>query len=238
MVPIASLAPGADGVVQHVVRWQIQPPGGAPEAGTLTTRVPLTTVQIDRPGDDVVTDRDRIEIAGAVAPGSTVTVDGASVAVTEGRFLHPYPLPAVGTFNPRIVARSPGRAPTTRTITVRRVEDLAREAASYQVDRTLTYARIAQSPAHFLGQRVAFEGRVYNVDVQGGRSVVQMLVRDCPAAQRCPMWVTYPAATDVTVESWVRVLGTVAGEQQFRSESGQVRTVPRVDAAYVLPARP
>jgi hypothetical protein len=234
--PIADLTPGADGHVQHVVRWQVQPPSGQAAEGTLTTRVPLASIQIDRPGAEVVTDRDRIEIAGAVAPQSTVTIDGAPVAVTEGRFLHPYPLPQVGSFTPRIVASAPGRAPATRTITIRRVADLAQEAAGFEHDRTLTYARIAQGPAQFQGQRVAFEGRVYNVDVQNGRSVLQLLVRDCPAGQRCPLWVTYPAATDVTVESWVRVLGVVAGEQQFRSESGQVRTVPRVDASYVLPS--
>jgi hypothetical protein len=158
--------------------------------------------------------------------------------VNEGRFLHAYPVPALGDATPRIVARAPDRAPATRTITIHRVADLAAEAAGFEFDRALTYARIAQSPAVYQGQRVALEGRVYNVDVQGGRSVLQMLVRDCPAGQRCPLWVTYPAATDVTVESWVRVLGSVAGEQQFRSESGQVRTVPRVDATYVLPARP
>lgn len=237
-VPIASLTPGPDGVVTHLARWRIQPPSGAPEEGTLTTRIPATMIQIDRPGSDVVTDRDHVEIAGAVAPGSIVTIDGAPVTVTEGRFLHSYALPRVGTFQPRVVARAPGRAPATRTISIRRVADLAREAASFPLDASLTYARIAQSPAHFQGQRVALEGRVYNVDVQGGTSVLQMLVRDCPAGQRCPLWVTYPAATDVTVESWVRVLGTIAGEQQFRSESGQVRTVPRLDAAYVLPARP
>ncbi|MDQ3037143.1 MAG: hypothetical protein M3Y87_32415, partial [Myxococcota bacterium] len=236
--PIAAMTPSAEGVVQHVVRWAVQPPSGEAAEGTLTTRVPLTTIQIDRPGAELVTDRAQVEIAGAVAPQSVVTIDGQPVAVNEGRFLHTYPLPAVGDFTPRIVAHAPGRAPVTRTVTIHRVEDLAREAAGFEVDPTLTYARIAQSPAHYQGQRVALEGRVYNVDVQGGRSVLQMLVRDCPAGQRCPLWVTYPAATDVTVESWVRVLGSVAGEQQFRSESGQTRTVPRVDATYVLPARP
>ncbi|AKF07942.1 DNA polymerase III subunits gamma and tau [Sandaracinus amylolyticus] len=236
--PIAAITPGADGSLAHQARWTVQPPSGEAAQGTLDTRVPLTTIQIDRPGDQVVTDRDRIEIAGAVPPQATVTIDGQSVPVNDGRFLHVYPLAQVGDATPRIVARAPGRAPATRTITIRRVADLAREAASFEVDRALTYARIAQAPAHFQGQRVALEGRVYNVDVQSGRSVLQMLVRDCPAGQRCPLWVTYPAATEVTVESWVRVLGTVAGEQQFRSESGQVRTVPRVDATYVLPASP
>ena len=43
-----------------------------------------------------------------------------------------------------------------------------------------------------------------------------------------------PQATDATVDTWVRVLGTVSGEQQFRSKQGQVQTVPGVQARYVL----
>ena len=85
---------------------------------------------------------------------------------------------------------------------------------------------------------MAFEGRVYNVNVEGGKSALQMLVRQCPKGQRCPIWVTYPAATDFTVESWVRVLGTVQGEQQFRSETDEVKVVPKVEAAFLVPSKP
>ena len=81
-------------------------------------------------------------------------------------------------------------------------------------------------------------GRVYNVSVEAGRSALQMLVRECPKAQRCPMWVSYPAATDFTVDSWVRVLGVLQGEQQFRSETDEVKVVPKVEAAFLLPSKP
>jgi hypothetical protein len=118
------------------------------------------------------------------------------------------------------------------------VADLAREAAGFTYDRGLTYARLATAPTTFTGQRVMYEGRVYNVDVHDGRGVLQMLVRDCTSGQRCPLWVSYAAATDVTVESWVRIYGAVEGEQQFRSTTGEVRTVPSVAATFVLPVRP
>ena len=64
---------------------------------------------------------------------------------------------------------------------------------------------------------------------------MQILVRDCPEGDQCPLWVTFPAATTVELRERVRVFGTVAGEQQFRSQSGQIRTVPRVDATFILP---
>jgi hypothetical protein len=36
----------------------------------------------------------------------------------------------------------------------------------------------------------------------------------------------------------VRVLGTVAGEQAFVSETGEQKRVPKVQAAFLLPAKP
>jgi hypothetical protein len=245
--PLEGMTPTAEGLVEHVAHYTITPAGtpaagaapAAPVQGTLTTRVPLTTMHIDRPGDEAVTDRDSVEIAGAVLAGATLTIDGAPVTVLpEGRFLYSYPLAAPGEFTPRIVATAPNRAPAVRTLRVRRVADLAREAATFTFDRTLTYARLATAPTTFASQRVMFEGRVYNVDVHDGRGVLQMLVRDCPTGQRCPLWVSYAAAVDVTVESWVRIYGTVEGEQQFRSTTGEIRTVPSVNATFVLPARP
>jgi hypothetical protein len=47
-----------------------------------------------------------------------------------------------------------------------------------------------------------------------------------------------PQGNDVSVDSWVRVLGTVDGEQQFRSEKNEIVTVPKIVAHFVLPAKP
>jgi hypothetical protein len=82
------------------------------------------------------------------------------------------------------------------------------------------------------------EGRVYNVSVDAGHSALQILVRQCPKGQRCPLWVSYPTATELTTDSWVRVLGTLQGEQQFRSETNELRSVPKVVAAFLLPIKP
>lgn len=235
--PLDSAAEGsaAGAAFEHRVRYRITPPGGAPAEGEVRTRIPYATLQIDRPGTSLVTDASSVEIAGAVAQGATVTIDGARVAVADGRFVHRFPLPANGAFAPVVVARQPGRAPRAQRIRIRRVPDLAAEARNYEVTPDLTFARIQQNPNIYRGQRIALEGRVYNVQVSGGRSVLQMLVRDCPRGQHCPLWVTYPAATDVEVDRWVRVVGEIGGEQQFRADSGQVRTVPRVDAVFVIP---
>jgi hypothetical protein len=215
-------------------RYRIEPPGGAPVEGEVNVTLPVTSAQIDRPGPDVVTDQLLLEIAGAVEPTAEVVVAGSPVPVTDGRFLYRANLPEPGEYKLAVVARAPGKAPRVIDIRVRKVSDMTMAAATFKHDPALTYARIAQNPLIYRGQSVAFDGRVYNVEVQGGKSVLQMLALDCPGAARCPLWVEYPQATEATVDSWVRVLGSVAGEQQFRSKQGQVQTVPSVQAQYVL----
>lgn len=228
------LGAGTEGpALERTFRYRVILPEVGPREGQVEVRVPYTTIQIDRPGDSVVTDGETIEVAGQVHPQASVTIDGAVVSVTEGRFLHRLPLASVGEHTVSVLARRPGKAPRRREIRVRRVEDLAAEARSYEVDRSITYARLGADPSVYRGQRVAFEGRVYNVP---GPSQLQILVRECPRGQRCPMWVNCPTATGAELHSFVRVLGEVAGEQQFRAGTGEVKTVPRVDAVYVLPA--
>jgi hypothetical protein len=228
------IAPQTGSKLAFNARYRIEPKDGPASEGALVLSLPVTSLQIDRPGPSVTTDQSSLEVAGAVEAGAEVLVDGKPVRVNEGRFLHRVPLAKPGDYTIRVLARGQSKAPRAIEVQIKRVADLALAAASFKPDAELTYGRIAQNPVIYRGQNVAFDGRVYNVEVKGGGSHLQMLVRDCPGSQRCPLWVDLPQDTDVTVDTWVRVLGTVAGEQQFRSEKGQVHTVPSVRAQYVL----
>lgn len=215
-------------------RYRIEPVSGTPVEGTLKVSLPVASMQVDRPGADVITDQTVIEVAGAVEEGAEVRIDGQAVAVRDGRFLHRASLPQAGEYVLRVTARAAGKAPRIEEVRVQRVMDLTLAAASFQADSSITYGKLMQSPVTYKGQKVAFDGRVYNVEVNAGRSVIQLLALNCPSTTRCPLWVEYPQATEATVDSWIRVLGTVAGEQQFKSKQGDVQTVPSVDAQYVL----
>jgi hypothetical protein len=215
-------------------RYHIEPPGERAQDGKVELSLPVVNMQIDRPGPESITDQAELEVAGAVEPGAAVDVDGVAVEVNDGRFLHRLRLPEPSTRRLTVVARAKGKAPRVVDLSVQRVADLTLAAASFTPDPSLSYARLAQKPVIYRGQKAAFDGRVYNVEVDAGKSVLQMLVLDCPGKSRCPLWVEYPQATDVTIDSWVRVLGVIAGEQQFRSKQGQVQTVPSMHAHYVL----
>jgi hypothetical protein len=236
--PIDVVGEAKSGVIEHVVRYRVQPPQGDTIVDELRTRIPVAMMQIDRPGREVVTDKESIEIAGAVGKDTSIRIDKTNIVVKDGRFLYRLPLPEPGEYKPRIVASAAGKAPLGITLSIKRVRDLNQAAAQFAPVQDLTYAKLAPNPAIYKGQKIAVEGRVYATDPRGSDSVIQMFVRPCPSSRRCPLWVSDPHATDVNVDAWIKVLGTVQGEQQFRSEKNEIVTVPKVEAQFVLPAAP
>ncbi len=236
--PLDVQADAKGGVIDHIVHYRLQPPSGETVVDELHTQIPVAMMQIDRPGRALVTDRESIEVAGAVGKDTKVSIDGTSVPIKDGRFLYRFPLPKPETYKPRVVATAAGKAPNGATLEIRRVRSLEEASEEFVADRELTFAKIAPNPSIYRGQKISLEGRVYATDPHGGESVIQMFARPCPGSQRCSVWVMDPAATEVAVDSWIRVLGTVEGEQQFRSEKNDVVTVPKVRASFVLPAKP
>jgi hypothetical protein len=236
--PIEASVLATGKAVEHLVSYRVQPPSQEPQVGQIKTVVPIAALQIDRPGLEIVTAADAIEVAGTVEPDATVTLDGEPIAVQDGRFLHRLALAKPGKYAPELVARATGKAPRAIKLSIERVADLAASARAFGADASLSYAKIAQNPDIYSGQKAAFEGRIYNVSVEGGRSVLQVLVRDCPAGVRCPLWVEYGAATELTVESWVRAVGTLSGAQKFRAENDTEQTVPRLSAVVLVPIEP
>ncbi|MET0340588.1 MAG: hypothetical protein ABW252_06280 [Polyangiales bacterium] len=223
------------GKLAFQARYRIALPDGAVTEGALSSSLPVASVQVDRPGANVTTDQASVDVAGVAEQGAELTVDGQAVKIADdGRFSQRVKLPGLGAHTIAVRARSPGKAPRALQLAVTRVADLAAAAAAFEADTAITYEKLAADPVALRGRKVAFEGRVYNVEVGGGASRLQMLVRACPRGQRCPLWVELSQAVDVGTDASVRVLGTVAGEQQFRSERGQVHTVPSVHAQYVL----
>ena len=221
-------------VLERTFDYRVVPPGAPPAQGQVRIRVPFAALRVERPSGESITDKARIEIAGSAHSDATVTIDGRPVEVREGRFLHEIEVP-MGVSEHVVVATREDRAPRRVNLQVRRVEDLAAEAASYAVDEELDYARLATGPADYRGRKVEFVGRIYNVDVHDGHVSLQMVVRDCARGQRCPLWVNHDGGTPVRINQWVRVLGEVVGEQQYRATSGEVRSDPAVKAAFVLP---
>jgi hypothetical protein len=244
-VPLASLTPAADGALTHTAPYVVTPPSGQPATGTLSTRIPLAALELRQPLDGAVTDRASVVVAGRTAPptggqSTQVSVEGRDAPVAaDGSFRLEIPLPtpeADGRVSLHVVAHRTGSAPRAITVTLRRIPDLRRAATEVVVDRSLGYGQLADTADAVRGRLVSVEGQVYNADIQEGRGVLQILVRGCTRTDRCPLWVTYSPADPIEAGAVVRVVGVAGGTQQFRAESGETRTVPRIDATYVVPS--
>jgi hypothetical protein len=140
-----------------------------------------------------------IDCAGATEPNALVQVNGQPVEVRNSRFLASVPLPTVGDNVVRVVASSPGKAPRTTEVHVRRVESLRAELERFarSSDASLTYAKLAANPAMYAGRPVVMHGRIFNLHTERGQTDMQIaVVRDCPAGAKCTVWVTLHGETD------------------------------------------
>jgi hypothetical protein len=223
------------GSIERLIRHAFRSPSGEELHGTTTFVVPTAKLIVERPGTSIVTDEAAVELAVGVHPEARVTLDGKPVSNRGGRIVERLSLPSLGVTKFTLEAIEEGAAPSIRTIEVRRVANLALEVERFATDEKVDYAALAHDPNAYRGKRVKLDGLAYHVETKNGKSDLQILARDCPRGQKCPVWVSYPGVVSVRSHSWVRVAGEVSGEQRFRTvDTGRVVTVPRVDAAFVV----
>ena len=223
------------GTLEREVRHAFRAPSGEESHGVTTLVLPMAKLLIERPGTSIVTDETSIELAVGVHPEARVTIDGRPVENRGGHVVERLALPKLGTTRFRLEAVEEGVAPSVRVIEVRRVENLALEVERFVPDANLEYAVLAADPSAHQGKRVKLSGLAYHVETKDGKSDLQILARECPRGERCPIWVSYPGVLQVKPHSWVRVAGEISGAQRFKTlDSGKVVTVPRIDAAFVV----
>jgi hypothetical protein len=216
-------------------RYRVEAEGKPAVDGQLEASLPAASLVVESPSEGLRFEAPQLVIAGSAGSGAKVTVGGAEVPLTDGRFRKVLRMPEIGPMVLEVVARAPGQAPRQVTLHTERVASLALAAAAFTPDPGVTYRVLAADPGAQRGKTVGFDARVYNVETQGGKGVLQVLVGDCPKGERCPLWVETGELEAARKDDEVRILGTVLGEQQFRSKQGAVQAVPSVRAEFVLP---
>ena len=169
-------------MIEQVVHYRMQPPEGEPVADELHTRIAVAMMQIDRPGPDIVTDRESIEIAGAVGRDTQVDIDGSAVAVKTGAFCIRSLLARPGDFSkPRVTAKASGQ----EIPNVSHLEHLARarsgagRACQFSFNKKTSTTRRSQLSLDVCtkAKSIAMEGRVYATVPRAGSRRSQMLAR-------------------------------------------------------------
>ncbi|MCG8555686.1 MAG: hypothetical protein MJD61_10435 [Proteobacteria bacterium] len=222
-----------DQEVQVNIPYELLLPDGSSVRGKVSRTIPRVSLEIERPDSEVWTDASHVMVVGSVGSATQVRVHDKPAQVRDGRFSLNYPLPQRGDYTLVVVARSSEAAPRHKTLKVHRVRDLRASAARYAADAKLGYAMLSKDPEGHRGEKVAFEGLVYNVDSREGTSL-QIHVGTCPVKGGCPLWVSYWSAKAIAPRSWVRVAGLASGVQPVRSDTAGLQSVPSVRAAFVF----
>jgi hypothetical protein len=222
---------------ERKIPFAITPKGGKQETGQLTARTAIVPLALDAPGRELVTDKATAAVAGQTRPGSTVTIDGQSVAVdAQGKFGVRVELSAVGEKALEIVAASPPNAPRIVKVKVTRVASLTDAAKGEDAQNPVGYDAFGAEPEKKIGTKVVVEGEVVDARATAGHTV--LLIEDkkhCgksgPGAS-CLVRVVHgdedKAARGDIVRAYGRVLGSVTA-------SG--KTVPDIEASLVLPIK-
>lgn len=242
-IPLATLVASgqstADTAIAKIM-FQLTDDSGVTEQGQHVVTVPLTKLQVDRPAPESVVEIAQITCAGIADKDAAVLVNGQPVGVTAVGFSTIVPLPNLGKYDIKISARSPGKAPSTRLISVNRIESLSSVIKEWSADLPkpeLDYPTLGRETNGQVGKKVRLSGRIVNINTEKGVTVFLLYVADgCPAGGRCAVYVVFRGETDAGLQSWVDVYGTVRGTSAVDLPSGGKLDVPALDAAYVTKA--
>jgi len=218
-------------VVSVDVPYVVVQKGGSTEKGTASARVAVAPLRVDAPGTKAVVDDGSVLLAGRAAKGSTVTVDGTSVAVgPDGAFETTVPLAALGDHGIEVRAGTAALAPRTVHALVTRVASLADAARQFEQRHPIGYDVVISDITGKTGQPIVVSGEVLDARSSGHRTLA--LVNDKRGCARGPCLARVVLGRDVPLAhgDFVSAYGLVA--RAFSAPGGQ--TVPEVEAQFLL----
>lgn len=226
------------GGFEHRAAYLIRLPTGREIRGELRTSLRAVALRVDGVADDFVATTDHIDVWGAADPNSTIiatwqaapgTVAAQTNATAAGTFSVRVPRPTGAAAELTIEARSEGRVPLTVERTIHLDAATARNPpAAVRSASTRSFAALLAADPDTL---VDFNASVFAVSADDHSA--QALMEPCDSADPCSVWIRYGEVSRLAAPANVRVVARRAGEQRYRSSSGELRTVPRFDALWI-----
>ncbi|HYQ16861.1 MAG TPA: hypothetical protein VEQ58_13920, partial [Polyangiaceae bacterium] len=218
--------------LERVVPYKAVSATAGTQTGQVQMRIGITPLIVDAPGASIVVGGKDIVIAGRTAPGAALKVGAQSVTLDpEGRFVSKQALtPGDNSFTVRSTLKD--HAPRLVKVSVRRSDNLEREATLARSTAQSSYQEILRAPDASTGRSVWLEGQLFDVRRDGYTSVLLVDVKNGCKQAPCLAKVLYgieaPLDKGRSLKAFGKLLRFVDGPR-----SGE--RIPELRADLVVP---
>ena len=223
--------------LQYAIPFELIDAAGNSDPGQHIVTVPVTQFHIDRPAKNAVVDSEEITVAGTVVPGTVVRVNGNKIKSGDTGFSTTVPIPTIGVNKINVTAAAPNSAPSIKELIITRVDDLTPHVESWSedLDKSFNFAKLSRDTDTHAGKKIHLSGRIININTERGVTAFLMYVdKGCPRGGQCGIYVVFRGETEAGLQSMVDVYGIVRGTHDVAFASGTQKTLPAIDAAYVI----
>ncbi len=221
--------------LERVVPYKAVSSSGATQSGQVQIRVGITPLMVDAPGSSIVVGETEIVLAGRTAPGSALKIGAQSITLDpEGRFVSKQSLaPGENSFTVRSTLKD--HAPRLVKVSVRRSDNLEREAVLARAMSQTSYAEVLRVGDAAIGRSLALEGQLFDVRHDGYTSVLLVDVKKGCRKASCLSKVLYGVETSLEKGREIKAFGKVL---RFVDGPRTGERIPEVRADLVVAGAP
>jgi hypothetical protein len=131
-------------------------------------------------------------------------------------------------------------ASATRTVRaakeeVDRIEAVAHEESEFREDATtIDYGELIKNPQAHVGEKVVYTGQIFQIQEYGGFGFMLLSVTDEGYGfWTDEIWVDFEGPIEATEEDVITVYGKLTGSEEYETQIGGSRYVPKMRAKYI-----
>jgi len=221
--------------LERIVPYKATSASGASQDGKVQIRIGVTPLIVDAPGASIVVGDKEVVIAGRTAPGAVLKVGAQVINLDpEGRFVSKQSL-TIGENSFTVRSTLKDLAPRLVKVTVRRSDNLEREAALARATTQTSYLEVMRAGEAAIGRSLALEGQLFDVRHDGYTSVLLVDVKGGCKKPPCLSKVLYGVPTPFAKGRGVKAFGKVV---RFVDGARSGERIPEMRADLVVAGAP
>jgi hypothetical protein len=217
--------------LERIVPYKATLASGTTQNGQVEIRIGITPLIVDAPGASIIVESGEIVLAGRTAPGSTLKIGEQIVLLDpEGRFVSKQSL-AVGENSFTVRSTLKDHAPRLVKVSVRRSDNLQREAALARTMAQTSYPEVLRVGDDSVGRSLALEGQLFDLRHDGYTSVLLVDVKNGCKKAPCLAKVLYGTESNLEKGQSLKAFGKVV---RFVDGARSGERIPEVRADLVV----